>query len=127
VGVLQAFVLSAGKQCESYCTVVARVLIVVPKAVHVLVPPLTVAHTARKRTEAALCLAFDLAHLTLGDHVVILAGSLSGRALACEQSLNLLEILWWCKVATPVGHVVLEPVCLLVALVAIWLGTAEWL
>lgn len=99
----------------------------VTKAVHVLVPALTVTDAASKGTEAALGLALDLAQLTLGDQVVILAQGLSRRALACQQCLNLLEILWRGKVATSVGHVVLEPVCLLVALVAIGLWTPEGL
>ena len=122
---LEAFVLPAGEQSKTYCAVVARVLIVVAKAVHVLVPALAVTDAASKGTEAALGLAFDLAQLTLGDQVVILAQGLSRRALAREQCLYLLEILWWGKVATSVGHVVLEPVCLLVALVAIGLWTPE--
>lgn len=98
----------------------------IPKAVHVLVPPLAVTDTASKGTEATLGLPFDFAHLALGDHVVILACGLSRRTLACEQRLDLLKILGWGKVATSVGHVVLEPICLLVTLVAIGLGTAEW-
>jgi hypothetical protein len=125
VSVLEALVLSAREQRQPHCAVVARVLVVVTKAVHVLVPALTVTNAAGKGTEAALGLAFDLAQLTLGDQVVILAQGLSRRALACQQCLDLLEVLWGGKVATSVGHVVLEPVCLLVALVAIGLGTAE--
>lgn len=99
----------------------------VAKAVHVLVPALAVTYTASKRTEASLCLAFDLAQLTLGDGIVVIACSLSGGAFACEQRLNVLEVFWRGKVAASVGHVILEAVRLLVALVAIWFWTAEWL
>lgn len=98
----------------------------VPKPVHVLIPALTVTNATSKRTKPPLGLPFYLAQLTLGDHVVVLTGGLSRGALACEQSLDLLEILGWRKVTTSVGHVVLEPVCLLVTLVAIGLRTAEW-
>lgn len=117
--------LSTGEQGQPYCAVVARVLVVIAEAVHVLVPPLAVADTAGKGTEAAFSLTFNLPHLAFGDGVVLFACGLSCRALACEECLYLLEVLWGRKVAAPVGHMVLEPVCLLVALVAIWLWTAE--
>lgn len=78
MSVLQAFVLSASEQSETYRAVIARVLIVVPEPVHVLVPALAVGYAACKGTEATFCLAFYLAQLTLGDDVVVLSCSLSG-------------------------------------------------
>ena len=119
--------LSASEQGETYCAVITRVLIVVAEAVHVLVAALAVADAARKGTETALGLAFDLAQLTLCDGVIILAGSLSRRALTCKEGLDLLEVLWGGKVATSVSHVVLEAVCLLVTLIAVGFWTAEGL
>jgi hypothetical protein len=57
--------------------------------------------------------------------LAISLSSLTLAALACQQRLHLLQVLGWREVAASVGHVVLEPVSLLVALIAIGLRAAE--
>jgi hypothetical protein len=106
---------------------VARVLIVVPQTVHVLVPALAVTDTTSERLEPSLCLPFDFTHLALRDALIFLPGSFPRGTLASQERLYLLEILWGGKVAATVCHVVLEAVGLLVTLVAIRLRAAEWL
>jgi hypothetical protein len=58
---LQAFVLPRCEQLEPNCAVVARVLIVISKAVHVLVSPLTIADATGKWPQSTFCLTLHLA------------------------------------------------------------------
>ena len=82
----------------------AAVLVVIPKTVHILVPPCAVADTTSVGAEPLLNFS-DLAvtHALL-QHLAFLAGG---------------------KVARPVGHVVFQSVSLFVGLVAIGLGAFE--
>lgn len=123
---LETFVLSTGKESETDCTVVTRMLVVIPQAVHVLVPALAIADTTGKRAESALCLAFDFAHVTLCDALIV-TSSLAGRALASQQGLYLFEVFRRGKVTAAVSHVIFEAIGLLVALIAIWLWATEGL
>jgi hypothetical protein len=65
VSVAQALVLPARKQREANRTMVTRVLVVVAKTVHVLVPTSTLANTTCKRLEPAFSLTLHLAKLLL--------------------------------------------------------------
>lgn len=123
---LETFVLSTGKESKTDCTMVTRMLVVIPQAVHVLVPALAIADTTGKRAESALCLAFDFTHVTLCDALIV-TSSLAGRALASQQGLYLLEVFRWGKVTAAVSHVIFEAIGLLVALIAIWLWATEGL
>jgi len=100
----QALVLATGEECQSEGTVLAAVLVVIPKTVHVLVPPCTITDTASIGTKPLLNFP-DLAitHALL-QHLAFLAGG---------------------KVTRPVGHMVLQPISLFVRLVAIGLGALE--
>ena len=101
----QALVLATSEQSQTKSTVFAAVLIVVPKTVHVLVPSRAVADTASVWTEPLLDFPdLAVAHALL-QHFAFLAGG---------------------KVTRPVGHMVLQPVSLLVRLVAVGLGALEW-
>jgi len=100
----QAFVLATSEQSQAESPVFAAVLVVVPKTVHVLVPPCAIADTASVGTEPLLDFPdFAIAHALL-QHLAFLAGG---------------------KVTRPMSHVVLQPVSLLVRLVAIGLGALE--
>jgi len=100
----QALVLATSEECQSEGPVLAAVLVVIPKAVHVLVPPCTIADTASVGAEPLLDFPdLAIAHALL-QHLAFLAGG---------------------KVTRPMGHVVLQPVGLLVRLVAIGLGALE--
>ena len=100
----QALVLTTGEECQPEGPVFAAVLVVVPKTVHVLVPPCTIANT----TSVGAKPLFDFPDLAIAhaflQHLAFLAGG---------------------KVTRPVSHVVLQPVGLLVRLVAVGLGALE--
>ena len=82
----------------------AAVLVVIPETVHVFVSPCAIANTASVGTEPLLDFPdLAVAH-ALFQHLAFLAGR---------------------KVTGPVGHVVLQPIGLLVRLVAIGLGALE--
>lgn len=160
--ILQALVLAAGQQCETHSTMVARMLIVISQAVHVLVAPLTIANATRKGSQTLLSLALHLAQLALRDvhrgqvEIVIAAqqlrvergrqssdgtrlmrpcdrttgsptSSLPLSSLPLQEILDMFQIFRRRKVAAAMGHVVLEPVRLLVRFVAVRLRTSEWL
>jgi hypothetical protein len=82
----QAFVLSTREKGQTESPVFATVLVVVPKTVHVLVPPCAIANTASVGTKPL----FDLPDLAVAhallQHFTLLAGG---------------------KVTGPMGHVVL--------------------
>ena len=100
----QTLVLTTGEQSQAESPVFAAVLIMIPKAVHVLVPPCAVTDTASVGSKPLLNFPdLAVAHALL-QHFAFLAGS---------------------EVTRPVGHVVLQPVGLLVRLVAVGLGTLE--
>jgi len=100
----QAFMLATSEQSQTESPVFAAVLVVVPEAVHVLVPPCTIADAASIGAKPLLDFPdFAIAHALL-QHLAFLAGG---------------------KVTRPVGHVVLQPVSLLIRLVAIGLGALE--
>src|SRR6267154_5156390 len=105
---------------------VTRVLVVVPQTVHILVSALAITDTTSERLQPALSLPFDFAHLTLGDALVF-PSSFTGGALASQQCLYLLKVLWRSKVTAAVGHVILQSIGLFVALIAVRLRTAEGL
>lgn len=75
VCVLQALVLTAGKEMEPCRPVLAGVLIMISQSVHVLVSPLTVAHATRKRPKSTLRFPLNLPQLTLANRVIVIAGS----------------------------------------------------
>ena len=100
----QALVLTTSEKGQTKSSVFATVLIVIPETVHVLVPPCTITDAAGVGTKPLLDFPdLAIAH-TLFQHLAFLAGG---------------------KVTRPVGHVVLQPVSLLVRLVAIRLGALE--
>ena len=100
----QTLVLTTGEQGQTKSPVFAAVLIVIPKTVHVLVPPCAVTDTASVGAKPLLDFPdLAVAH-ALFQHLAFLAGG---------------------EVARPVGHVVLQPIGLLVRLVAIGLGALE--
>ena len=100
----QALVLTTSEKCQPEGPVFAAVLIMIPKTVHVLVPPCTIANTASVRAKPLLDFSdLAIAHALL-QHLAFLAGS---------------------KVTRPVRHVVLQPVSLFVRLVAIGFGALE--
>lgn len=157
----QTLVLATRQQCKSNSTMVPRMLIMIPQPVHILIPPLTIPNTARKRPEALLSFPLHLAELALRDvhrrqiEVVIrteelrvkrrrqpanrsgLVGprmgirprdtpsSLAFPPLPLQQILDMLQILRRRKVAAAMRHMVLQPIRLLVTLVAIRLGAPE--
>jgi len=100
----QALVLATGEERQPEGPVFATVLVVIPKTVHVLVPSCTIANTTSVGTKPL----FDFPDLTVAhaflQHLAFLAGG---------------------KVTRPVCHVVLQPVGLLVRLVAIRLRALE--
>lgn len=100
----QALMLTTGEQGQTESSVLTAVLVVIPEAVHVLVPSCTITNTASVGTKPP----FDFPDLTVAhallQHFAFLAGG---------------------KVAGPMGHVVLQPVSLLVRFVAIRLGALE--
>jgi hypothetical protein len=134
MSVLQTLMLTIREQGKSDGPVVARVLVVVAQTIHVFVPALAIGDAARKRPQSSLGLPFNLPHLTLTNHakrridlLAVSLGSLALTALACQQRLYLLQVLGWRKVAASMCHVVLEPVSLFVALVAVRLWATEGL
>lgn len=103
----------------------ARVLIVIPKTIHILVSPLTIADATCEGPQTSLGFTFHLAKLSLCylDTRTIVA--VDNDALLRQKSLQRFQILWWRKIARAMGHVVLEPIGLLVRLVAIRLRAPE--
>jgi hypothetical protein len=97
------------------------------KTIHILVSPLTIADTTGKRPQTPLCLAFHLAKLPFGDLETRAIIPVDDDTFLSEKGLQCLQVLWWRKVARAVCHVILEPVRLLVGLVAVWLWATEWL
>jgi len=57
---LQTLVLARREQLEPDCTMLARMLIVISKSIHILVSPLTIADATCKWAQPAFCLAFHL-------------------------------------------------------------------
>jgi len=108
-------------------TMVARVLIVIPKTIHILVSPLTIADATCEGSETSFGFTLHLAELSLCYLHPRMVVPVDDDPLLCQEGLQRLQVFWWCKVARAVGHVVLEPICLLVRLVAIRLRAAEWL
>jgi len=100
----KTLVLATGEERQSEGPVFAAVLVVVPKTVHVLVPSCTIANAASVGTKPL----FDFPDLAIAhallQHLALLAGG---------------------EVTRAVSHVVLQPVGLLVRLVAIGLGALE--
>jgi hypothetical protein len=100
----QALVLTTGEQSKTKRSVFTTMLVVIPKAVHVLIPSCTIANTASVGTKPLLDLPdLAIAH-ALFQHFAFLARG---------------------EVTRPMGHVVLEPVGLLVRFVAVGLGAFE--
>jgi len=100
----QALVLTTGEQSQTKRSVFTTMLVVIPKAVHVLIPSCTIANTTSVGTKPLLDLPdLAIAH-ALFQHFAFLAGG---------------------EVTRPMGHVVLEPVGLLVGFVAVGLGAFE--
>jgi hypothetical protein len=89
----QALVLATSEECQPKGPVLAAVLVVIPKTIHVLVSPCTIADTASVGAKPLLNFPdLAIAHALL-QHFAFLARG---------------------KVTRPVGHVVLQPISLLV-------------
>jgi len=106
-------------------TMFARVLIVIPKTIHILVSPLTIADATCEGSQTSLRFTFYLAKLALCYLHPRSVVAVDDDALLRQEGLQRLQILWWREVARAMGHVVLEPIGLLVRLVAIRLRAAE--
>lgn len=65
--VLQALVLATRKQRKPNSAMIARMLIMIPQPIHILIPPLAVAHPAGKRSKPLLRLPLHLPQLALRD------------------------------------------------------------
>ena len=141
--------LSIGEQRQALYTMLTSMLIMITETIHVFVAALTVSNSAGKRAEASLSLFLDFLEIGLCDTIFCgklgsgsggtgggsgerqaetdnpfaLAGSLALFPL--EKIFDMLEVLRRSKVAAAMGHVILETVGLLVALVAVGLGTFE--
>lgn len=63
--VLQTLVLATREEGEPNSAVIARVLIVIPQPIHVLIPPLTIADSTCKWTKPLLRLPLHLPQLAL--------------------------------------------------------------
>jgi hypothetical protein len=77
-------VLSTGQESQANCTVVTRVLVVIPQTVHILVSALTITDATSKGPKPAFCFPFNFAHLALGDTLIFLPSSLAGGPLASQ-------------------------------------------
>lgn len=113
---------------------IPRVLVVIPQTIHILVTTLAISNATGERSKPPLGLSLNLPHLTLANHAkrcinlfTVGLGSLALAAFACQQRLDLLQILGRGEVTASVCHVVLESVSLFVALIAVGLGTTEGL
>ena len=143
---LKTTMLSIGKQAETFCAMLTGMLIMITKTVHIFVAPLTISDSADKGSKAFLGLFFYLPEIVLCDTVFCGklrggGGGTSGRIrkrqakidmplsltsslthFALKEILDMFQVLGGSKVAAAMSHVVLEAVCLLVALVTVWLG-----
>ena len=143
---LKTTMLSVGKQAETLCAMLTSMLIMITKTIHIFVAPLTISDSADKGSKAFLGLFFYLPKVVLCNTVFCGkpccgGGGTSGRIrkrqakidmpfsltssltpFAFEEILDMFQVLGGSKVAAAMSHVVLEAVCLLVALVTIWLG-----
>ena len=63
----QTFMLPTRQQREPHTAMVARMLIMIPQPVHILVPPRTLPNPTRKRPQPPLGLALDLAQVGFAD------------------------------------------------------------
>lgn len=146
---LKRMVLSVGEQTETLCTMLTSMLIMITKTIHIFVAALAISYSADKRPKAFLGLFFYFLKVILCD--TVFCGKLcgggdrtSGRIrkrqakidmpfalassftlFALEEILDMFQVLGGSKVAAAMNHMVLEAVCLLVALVTIWFGALE--
>ena len=100
----KALMLATSEQSQTKSPVLAAMLVVIPKAVHILIPSCTIADTTSIGTKPLLNLPdLAIAH-TLFQHFALLAGGEVTRAMS---------------------HVVLQPVGLFVRFVTVGLGALE--
>ena len=140
---LKRMVLSVGEQTETLCTMLTSMLIMITKTIHIFVAPLTTSNSTNKGSQAFLGLFFYLHKVVLCDTVFCgkLCGGGNGTSgrirerqakidmpftlassltlFALKEILDMLQVLGGSKVAAAMSHVVLEAVCLLVALVTV--------
>ena len=64
---LQTLMLPTRKKRKPNSTMIARMLIMIPQPIHILIPPLTIPNTTRKRPQPLLSLLLHLPQLRLGD------------------------------------------------------------
>jgi hypothetical protein len=83
LGSLQALVLATRKKGQTLGAMFARMLVVITKAIHVLVPALTVSNTTSKGTKSSLGLSLYFSEIHLGNTVLgrQLGGGGSGTAV----------------------------------------------
>lgn len=117
----KTLVLARSEKSKADGAMVARVLIVIPQAVHILVPPGAVRNTACEGFQSSLGLTFDFPSLRLGHpesgKVKFGSGHIGweGRTTTLSQDgVDFRHLLCRCKGTRTVGNVVLEAIRLLV-------------
>ena len=64
---LQTLMLPTRKKRKPNSSMIPRMLIMIPQPIHILIPPLTIPNTTRKRPQPLLSLLLHLPQLRLGD------------------------------------------------------------